>query len=41
LLEDIFVKLAEQGKLAGFTFDNSWFEVSTPENYERAIKEWK
>ncbi|MCR4263139.1 MAG: sugar phosphate nucleotidyltransferase [Candidatus Roizmanbacteria bacterium] len=40
-LEDLFVELAEKGKLAGFTFDNPWFEVSTPENYERAIKEWK
>lgn len=40
-LEDVFVKLAEQGKLAGFPFDGQWFEVSTPENYERAIKSWK
>lgn len=40
-LEDVFVKLATEGKLAGFTFDGPWFEVSTPENYERAIKEWQ
>lgn len=40
-LEDVFVKLAKEGKLAGYTFDSPWYEVSTPENYGRAIKEWK
>src|SRR3989338_7819332 len=40
-LEDVFEKLAVEGKLAGFPFDGKWFEVSTPENYERAIKQWK
>ena len=40
-LEDVFVQLAKEGKLAGFPFDGQWFEVSTPENYERAIKYWK
>lgn len=40
-LEDVFVKLAKEGKLAGYTFEGPWYEVSTPENYERAIKEWK
>ncbi|MBI4136428.1 hypothetical protein HY469_00035 [Candidatus Roizmanbacteria bacterium] len=40
-LEDLFVELADKDRLAGFTFDNPWFEVSTPENYERAIKDWK
>lgn len=40
-LEDVFVRLASEGKLAGYTFDGPWFEVSTPENYERAIKEWR
>jgi NDP-sugar pyrophosphorylase family protein len=39
-LEDIFVQLAKEGKLAGFPFEGAWFEVSTPANYERAIKEW-
>ena len=39
-LEDVFVKLADEGKLAGYTFEGAWYEVSTPENYERAIKEW-
>jgi len=40
-LEDCFVKLAHAGKLAGFSFEHPWFEVSTPVNYERAIKSWK
>ena len=40
-LEDVFETLARQGKLAGYPFDEPWFEVSTPENYERAIKYWK
>lgn len=40
-LEDVFEKLAKEGKLAGFPFDGSWYEVSTPENYERALKDWK
>jgi NDP-sugar pyrophosphorylase family protein len=38
--EDLFDKIAKQGKLSGFPSDGSWYEVSTPENYERAIKEW-
>lgn len=40
-LEDIFPKLAKEEKLAGFPFEGAWFEVSTPKNYERAIKEWE
>lgn len=38
--EDLFPILAEEGQLAGFIFEGHWFEVSTPKNYERAIKEW-
>lgn len=40
-LEEVFPKLAKGGKLAGFSFEGPWFEVSTPKNYERAIREWK
>ena len=40
-LDDLFVDLAKNGKLSGFASDKSWFEVSTPENYERAIKNFK
>jgi NDP-sugar pyrophosphorylase family protein len=39
-LDDIFIKLAKEEKLAGYSFDGAWYEVSTPENYTRAIKEW-
>jgi len=39
--EDVFPKLVQDDKLAGFTFEGDWFEVSTPKNYELAIKKWK
>lgn len=40
-LDDIFPRLAREGRLAGFTFEGDWFDISTPKNYEQAIKEWK
>lgn len=39
-LDDVLVKLAEEGKLAGFPFDNRWFEISNPKAYAHAIKEF-
>lgn len=39
--EQVFPRLTQEGKLAGYTFEGDWFEVSTPKNYEKAIKEWK
>jgi NDP-sugar pyrophosphorylase family protein len=39
-LEDVFVELARKEELAGYTFDSDWYEVSTLENYERAVREW-
>lgn len=41
LLEDVFPKLAHQGKLFGFPIEGPWFDVSTPLEYERALKNWK
>ena len=41
ILEEVFIKFAGEGKLSGFPFEGPWFEISTPKNYERAIKEWK
>lgn len=41
LLEDVFPKLARQGKLFGFPFEGDWFDVSTPSEYEQALKNWK
>jgi NDP-sugar pyrophosphorylase family protein len=40
-LDDVFPQLSKEGKLAGFTFEGDWFEISTPESYERALKKWQ
>jgi NDP-sugar pyrophosphorylase family protein len=29
------------GKLFGSPFSGQWFDIGTPERYERALKEWK
>lgn len=41
LERDVFPRLADEGKLAAYPFDGAWHDVSTPEIYERVIKEWK
>ncbi len=41
MLEDIFPILAKENKLSGFPFEGRWFDVSTPQNYERAINLWR
>lgn len=41
LERDVFPKLAKQHKLIGYPFEGQWFDVSTPESYERVIKEWQ
>lgn len=41
MLEDIFPGLAKKGKLFGYPFSEPWYDVSTPESYERVIKVWK
>jgi NDP-sugar pyrophosphorylase family protein len=41
LERDIFPTLIEEQRLYGFPFDGQWFDVSTPEAYEHALKEWK
>jgi len=39
--KDIFPKLAVEGKLAGYKFENSrWIDCGTFERWEKAIKEW-
>jgi len=40
LEKDIFPRLAKEGKLCGYLFEGKWFDVGTPEIYEKAIKEW-
>lgn len=41
LEKDVFPQLVQEKRLYGFPFEGQWFDVSTPEIYERALKEWK
>lgn len=41
LEKDVFPKLAKEGKLFGYPFEGKWFDIATPEIYEKALKEWK
>lgn len=41
LEQDVFPKLIKAGKLYGYPFEGRWFDVSTPEVYERVVKQWK
>ena len=36
---DLFPKLAEMNKLAGYPFEGRWYDLGTFERYEKAIKE--
>lgn len=40
LEEDVFPELVTQGELTGYLFDGTWFDISTPAEYERALKAW-
>lgn len=41
LEKDVFPRMIAQGKLYGYPFEGQWFDVSTPEVYEQALKHWK
>jgi len=41
LEEDVFPKLTREGKLFGYLFSGKWFDIGTPKNYAKAIREWK
>ena len=41
LEQDVFPELIRQGKLYGYPFEGRWFDVSTPEVYERVVRQWK
>ena len=41
LEHDIFPRLIEASSLHGYPFEGQWFDVSTPEIYERVLKEWQ
>ncbi|MFH0828689.1 MAG: nucleotidyltransferase family protein [Candidatus Kerfeldbacteria bacterium] len=36
----VLPNLAKRGQLAGYPFSGKWFDISTPEIYERVLKEW-
>ncbi len=38
--KDVFPKLAQDGKLAGFKFFGRWTDCGTWERYEKALEEW-
>lgn len=40
LEHDIFPKLIAQGRLFGYPFEGKWFDVGSPEVYERVLQEW-
>ncbi len=37
---DVLPKLAMEGSLHGYHFDGEWYDIGTPQAYERAKKEW-
>ena len=37
---DVFPKLVEDGEMSGYVMSGQWLPAGTPEEYERAIKEW-
>ncbi len=37
---DILPKLIEQKKLYGYHFSGKWFDIGSPEDYEKALKDW-
>ena len=41
MTSDVFSQLAKKGKLAGYVYNGKWFDVGTPERYEKAMKGWK
>lgn len=41
LEQDLFPRLAEEGKLYAYPFEADWYDVSTPQVYEQVLKEWQ
>ena len=41
LEKEIFPKLVEQHKLAGYMFAGQWFDVGNPGSYQKAVQMWK
>lgn len=40
LTRDVLPDLAHRGQIGGYPFSGKWFDVSYPEEYERAREEW-
>jgi NDP-sugar pyrophosphorylase family protein len=40
-LEDVIEKMVKEQQVNGYVFEGQWFDVGSPENYERAIKEYR
>jgi len=40
LENDVFPRLVKEGKISGYLFEGKWFDVGTPKEYEKVIKEW-
>lgn len=40
LEQEVFPKLAEDGKLRGYVFSGKWFDIGTHDVYARALKSW-
>ncbi|MDH4358737.1 MAG: NDP-sugar synthase [Candidatus Berkelbacteria bacterium] len=41
LESDIMSQLTKKGQIRGYLFEGQWFDVGTPEIYQRAIREWR
>lgn len=41
LEREVFPKLSKEGKLYGYLFEGKWFDVGTPQVYEKVLKEWE
>ncbi len=41
LESEVFPRLAEEGKLGGYSYDGSWYDVSTPQDYQEVIHHLK
>lgn len=41
LEEDVLPQLVKDNHIFGYVFAGQWFDVSTPEIYERVLREWK
>ena len=41
LESDLFPRLAEENRLGGYSFGGNWCDVSTPQAYQQALRDWK